>query len=82
MADKFWEEAISWYRGSLYQDYIRKVAVAKMLVDWPEGEGLGSSDQAAGIVNLYREWLDAKDRATSLMAFLVDEFSMLPERVK
>ena len=82
MADKFWDEAISWYRNSEYKNYIQMVATAKLLVYWPEDQGLGSSDQAAGIVSLYREWLDAKASATSLMAFLVDEFSMLPERVK
>lgn len=84
MADKFWDEAIAWYRNSpaYVQPYIRRVAVGKMLVDWPEDQGLGSSDQSAAIVDLYREWLDVKDIVSNLMSFLVDEFSALPERVK
>ena len=77
MNDQLWTEAMNWYRNSepSISMFIRKVAHAKLLQDWNEGQGISSSDTNHAIFALYQQWLAASQATPSLelITFLADE---------
>ena len=69
-----WQNMRDWIKATGLEPVIRNTAVNKLSQDWPEDEGMGSSDISCAIMNLYEEWLRVSEREpnVSLMEFLAD----------
>jgi len=76
-----WEEAMKWWHELWETDkqmfhYIRNVAVARLEEDWPEGQGISSSDTNHAVYEMYQDYKRVKDmdeyKGRSLLIFLRD----------
>jgi len=57
-----WENMRVWLKSTGIEPVIRSVAVARLSQDWPEGEGMGSSDISCALMSLYESWLRTTER--------------------
>ena len=69
-----WQNMRDWLKSTDMEPIIRNVAVNRLSQDWPEGEGMGSSDISCAIMNVYEAWLRTTEREPNadLIEFLAD----------
>lgn len=54
-----WTNAWNWFKSldEYTQALIHKTALAHLQKDWPEGQGISSSDISCSIVTFYQSWI-------------------------